>query len=410
MKTVTVLSTGSELLYGRTADTNSRFISGRIFPLLMRVRMHMAVGDDIEDLEGAMRHALEISDILIVTGGLGPTDDDNTIAALGKIFGFQVVVDGASRERMQAFFDAMGMIMSDRDLKIAEVPAGARVLPNTNGLAPGFIMRAGGRIIIAMPGVPREMREMMDLSVLPFLRDECGIPLRKSAVFRVVGMKESEINETIVTMGVPLETVDWGITAGEGIATVTIAGKKVDLADPDGIVSGARRAFGGRFLEHPYERPEDEVMHLLRSRRMTVSFAESCTGGMISKRLTDVPGSSDVFVGGVVAYSNRVKVSHLNVSEESLSMAGAVSEEVASEMAAGIRTALGSDIGVSTTGIAGPGGGTDEKPVGTVWFGLADLSGVRTFSRRISGDRERVRAFASLAAIEYLRAYLRELK
>jgi nicotinamide-nucleotide amidase len=410
VKKVTVLSTGNELLYGTTLDTNSSFISGALFTLDLHVGMHLVVGDDLDDLERALRHALDLSDIIIMTGGLGPTDDDNTIEALRRIFGFSLHIDGPSRERMASFLRNMGLPMSEADQKMAEVPDGVIVIPNNNGLAPGFIVRQNNKIVIALPGVPREMTDMMARSVIPFLQKECRIAARAGMSYRLIGMKESDINESIKSMPLPLEQMDWGMTAKDGVTTVTFVPRGGGELDAGSILAEARKRFGNRFLDPPFKLPEEEAVNLLRDKRLTVSFAESCTGGLISKRITDIPGASDVFTGAVVAYDNRVKVRSLGVSEERLSSHGAVSAEVASDMAEGVRKSMGSDIGISTTGIAGPGGGTEAKPVGTVWFALADSLGVKTFTMRISGDRERVRMFASLIAIEFLRNYLREYK
>jgi nicotinamide-nucleotide amidase len=409
MKSVTVLSTGNEILYGKTLDTNGSFISGALFPLTLQVCMHIVTGDGIDDLERSIRYAVEISDIVIITGGLGPTDDDNTIEALRRIFGFSVRVDNPSRDRMEIFFRDMNLPMSDADRKMVEVPDGVTVIPNTNGLAPGFILQQNKKLIIAMPGVPHEMMEMMVRSVVPFLQKECGFMTRTSISYRVIAMKESEINEAIRIMNIPLDRLEWGITAGDGITTVTFVGNTENAIDIEVILAEARKHFGSRFLDTAFKLPEEEIIHLLREKRLTVSCAESCTGGLVSKRITDVPGASDVFTGAMVAYDNRVKVIRLGVSEEKLSRFGAVSAEVAADMAAGVRESLETDIGISTTGIAGPGGGSEIKPVGTVWFGLADAHGVNTYTRQISGGRDRVRVFASLIAIEFLRNYLREL-
>jgi nicotinamide-nucleotide amidase len=409
MKRVIVLSTGNELLYGNIPDTNSAFISGRLFPLDLRVVLHVAAGDDTGELEHSIRFALENADIVIMTGGLGPTDDDNTLAALGRICGAGPVIDGTARERMEAFFGSMGMPFKQSDLKMAEVPAGSMVLTNTRGLAPGFILKINGKIIVAMPGVPAEMMEMMDRSVLPYLVKEYGLTARAGASFRIIAMKESDINETVRSMDLPFEKLDWGMTAREGITTVTFVENGSGPVDFTAVISDASRRFGARFLGPEYSHPAEEVLRIMGKTRMTLSCAESCTGGLISRAITDIPGASDVFTGSVVAYSNRIKVSQLGVSEESLTRYGAVSEQVAAEMASGARTVLVTDIGISTTGIAGPGGGSEAKPVGLVWFGLSDKNGVKTFSRHISGGRERVRNFASLIAIDHLRGYLKEL-
>ncbi len=409
MMQVTILSTGNELLYGKTADTNSGYIASRLFPLDLRVRFFMTVGDDADDLEQTIRNAVENSDIVIMTGGLGPTDDDNSIAALRRIFGFPVVIDEGSRGRMESFFEKRGLPMNNNDLKMAEVPAGAMVLPNEKGLAPGFIIRHNDKTVIAMPGVPVEAIGMMERSVIPFLQHECGIGKKRSLSFKVIAMKESDINASLLKMALPLDSLDWGMTAREGITTVTFVEKGTAAIDFNAISNDFRRVFGESYLDPLWDSPEEEVIDILRNMKMTVAFAESCTGGLISKRITDVPGSSDVFTGGIVAYSNSVKTSQLGVSGVKLEQYGAVSPEVAAEMAAGARTKLKSDIGISTTGIAGPGGGSESKPVGTVWFGLSDEKGVTAFSIQISGGRELIRSMAALIAIENFRRYLKHL-
>lgn len=407
-KNVAILSTGNELLYGKTLDTNSAFISARLFTMDLRVRKILVVGDDIDDLSKALRHAIAENDVVIITGGLGPTDDDNTIEALQRVIEFPIIVDEGSRTRMEAFFRSINMPMSEKDLKMAEVPSGAMVLPNGNGLAPGFVLRHKGTVIIAMPGVPGEARAMTDGSVIPFLRDEFGIKARHSFSFMAIGMKESDINAAVKGMGAPLDQLVWGMTAQDGMTTVTFVARDgpFDFAP---IADSARRLFGSRFLDPQWTRPEEEIIHLLRTKGLTLAFAESCTGGLLAKRITDVAGSSDIFTGAVVAYDNGVKNKILGVSDEKLAKFGAVSPEVAADMAQGVRLSLGSSIGMSTTGIAGPGGGSDAKPVGTVWFGFTDGTGVRTFSSHIDGSRDRVRTIASLYAIEYLRSYLAEL-
>ena len=410
MKTAAIISTGNELLYGATVDTNSGYISGRLYPLAVRVVMHLAVGDDTGELERGLRGAIDGSDIVLVTGGLGPTDDDNTIEALRRIFGFSLREDRPARERMDRFFAAIGMRASDRDLKMVEVPSTARVLPNSTGLAPGFILEERNKIVIAMPGVPSEMTRMMNDGVIPFLKDECGIGARGSLSIRVIGMKESDINAAIRSMNIGGDAVIWGMTAKEGITTVTFVAAGDAPVAFDAILSDSLREFGGRMLDPEFDRPEEEASHLLRGMGLTVGTAESCTGGLIATRLTDLPGASDVFAGGIVAYDNRVKAGELDVPEDIIMKFGAVSEEVAGRMAAGARSRIGTDIGLSATGIAGPGGGTAEKPVGTVCFGLSDGRGTDTATRNFPGSRERIRSMASLAAIEYLRQYLKEMK
>ncbi len=408
MMTVSILSTGNEILYGKAVDSNGSFISSRLFPMDITMKRILVVGDSIDDLEHSIRHLLVDSDILIMTGGLGPTDDDNTIEALRKIFDFDVVIDDDARRRMESFLEKIGMATTSRDLKMAEVPAGALVLANEKGLAPGFIISSEDKLVIAMPGVPREAEYMMDNRVVPYLNSRYHIGVKKSISLKIIGVKESDISEAVKASGIPLDGMEWGMTAKEGATALTFVdrGSGFDLNVLPSIIG---KLFPDQVLDQMWDRPEEEVIDLLRKKGLTIAIAESCTGGLVSKRITDIPGSSDVFNGAIVSYGNNVKMSQLGVSDKTLSACGAVSSETASEMAAGVRRALSASIGISTTGIAGPGGGSESKPVGTVWFGLADENGIKTFTRIIGGDRERVRAMAALVAIENLRYYLKHM-
>lgn len=408
MVRASILSTGNELLYGKAVDSNGSFISSRLFPLDITMNRIMVTGDSIDHLEGSIRHLLADSDILIMTGGLGPTDDDNTIEALRRIFDFDIVIDDQARRRMESFLDKIGMTLNSRDLKMAEVPGGALVLANEKGLAPGFIICSDDKLIVAMPGVPREAEYMMENRVVPYLTSRYGIGAKKSISIKIIGVKESDINEAVKASGIPLDGMEWGMTANDGVTSLTFVDRG-SCFDPDTVLMKIKQLFPDQLLDRKWNRPEEEVIDLLRKMGLTVAIAESCTGGLISKLITDIPGSSDVFSGGIVSYSNEVKAGLLGVSETTLSTCGAVSSETASEMAAGVLRSLGSSIGISTTGIAGPGGGSELKPVGTVWFGLADAKGVKTFNRLINGEREQVRTMASLIAIENLRYYLKHV-
>ena len=404
-----IVSTGNEILSGAVVDTNAAFISSRLFPMDIRVRLMIVAGDDCDVLARVLRIAIDTAEIVIISGGLGPTDDDNTIEALRRLIGFRVVIDAVAGGRIEKFFQRMGRAVSPSDLKMAEVPDSARIIPNEKGLAPGFILQNNGKVIIAMPGVPREMKDMVDCHVLPYLRDECGIAERSHIRLRVVGMKESEINEAVRGIRDCWAGCEWGVTMEDGVATLTFASLSKGMFDFTNLIEGMRKQLGDRILDPSFARPEEEVVERLRRARRIVAFAESCTGGLASKRLTDIPGASDVFAGCVVAYRNDAKESLLGVARATLETFGAVSEETAIEMAKGARQVFQADIGVSITGIAGPGGGTEEKPIGTVWFCIADEAGVNTARHRFVGDRERVRIFASLTAIEMLRGRVKAL-
>ena len=308
---------------------------------------------------------------------------------------------------MHSFFSKVGRQNSERDDKMVEVPDGALILDNGLGLAPGFIIEENGKCIIAMPGVPREMVNMYDEAVHPYLLGRFPDMTRDYLVFTMVGMKESDINVMINELGIIRDDLIWGVTANSGIATVTVVKKSGVIENKNVIVERAEKIFLDRMLKPGFYYPEEELLYYLGKNGLTLAAAESCTGGLISKRITDIPGSSVSFLGSVTAYSNEVKSRILGVPEDILARHGAVSELVASEMAGGVKNLMGSDIGISTTGIAGPAGGSEAKPVGTVCFGFHIADKVITFTRQVDGDREWVRTFASLIAIDFLRTYLR---
>ena len=406
MARIIVISTGNELLYGTKVNTNAGVISFSLRRAGLDVNAHVTVGDDRISITTAVREFLHGADAVIMTGGLGPTDDDLTVESLRDIFNYNTVVHEASMIKMRSFFGTIGKSVSDADIKMVLVPDNAIIIENRRGFAPGFILQHGGCSLIALPGVPHEMEDMLHASVIPFLLKNYGRDERESVLLTLVGLKESEINESIGTLRLDADKVTWGMTAEGGITRLYFSRKKNDGCDFDEMVRTCRRLFGEALLGKGFTEPEEELLQLLISKKYTISTAESCTGGLIAKRLTDVPGSSLAFKGGVVAYSNDVKESILAVPGESLLRHGAVSEEVAASMARGARNAMGSDIAVSTTGIAGPGGGSERKPVGMVCFGLDILGNITTWTRTLAGEREWIRRVSSIAAIDMVRRIL----
>lgn len=403
-----ILSTGNELIYGRTADTNAAFLSEKLFAAGFRVAMHMAVGDSIDDLDFALGECESRADIVILTGGLGPTDDDCTLEAIQRRYGLDDVIDKTGRKHMEAFFASMGRTAMPGDLKMVTVPRGAAVFPNDRGLAMGYALEVNKKIIIAMPGVPSEMEYMFEHRVMPYLRRISPAGPRESVVIRVAMMREAEVNLLVKGMRIPPDAMDWGITTRPGLNTVMFVAREGASFPAQRILEEAGKTFGSSLLRRDAPGIEDELQALLLERNMTIAFAESCTGGMVAKCLTDIPGSSKVFLGGVVAYDNGAKEKLLAVPHETLSARGAVSEEVALSMAMGARERFGSSIALSTTGVAGPGGGTEQKPVGMVCFGFAFPDGTQTETRSMAGDRARIRIFAAQYALDRVRLYLRE--
>lgn len=407
MKEVAIISTGNELVYGNVHEANCFYISSRLFHTDFSVVFHLTVGDRVEDIEYAVREAEKKADIAIITGGLGPTDDDHTLKVLQKIYNFERVIYETGKERMEKFFNSIDRILMENDLKQVTVPKGAVIFDNDVGLATGFSYTSGEKRIIAMPGVPVEMQYMFENKVLPFLLEEYGVAKRRYLIIRSVLVREAEVNELIKGMDINHQEIEWGITTEWGLNIITFVQKGDNEFPEDRILQEAKRSFGDRMLSHGSESLEMELINLLREKRMTIAIAESCTGGLISKRITDIQGSSDVFSGGVVAYSNKAKSNLLGVSEDYIEKYGAVSEEVAKEMAKGVKSRFDSSIGISVTGIAGPGGGSEEKPVGMVCFGSATPDGIESLKLDIMSDRERIRYFSSQHALDRVRLYLK---
>lgn len=395
--------TGSELLHGQIADQNGPFLASRLFTSAIEMKEIHLVGDCPEAIRRTFEDAIARYGIVFVTGGLGPTDDDLTCRIICDVFSLEMVVDQASREKMEAVFSLRGLAPGPGDMKMVSVPKSAFVFPNDVGLACGFALRRDACIVVVMPGVPREMEPMFDRYVWPYLKNAIGVRERKNFVMRTALMRESEVNARVHALVEGLG-VEWGICAKYGICEITFVEKEGGLFPEEAIRERMAKEFGKRLLLG--NSIEEDVLALLEKKGLTLSCAESCTGGLISSRLTDVPGASKVFLGTVVAYGNEAKMRLLGVAPATLEAFGAVSEETAGEMAKGACNALSADIAVSTTGIAGPGGGSAEKPVGTVCFGLAGLGQVKTRKEFFPGDRERVRNFSAVYALNMLRTFL----
>lgn len=402
MPDVIIITTGDELLYGTTVDTNSAFICSQFFGTDFSVKRHVTVSDNIEDIRDAVEGALAVADIVITTGGLGPTDDDNTVEAICRLSGSRQVIDTVHNEKMQKFFASMKITVNESDAKMVSYPEGAIIMNNTKGLAPGFIIEKDNKTVISMPGVPSEMEQMFTSELVGYLKNKHVFNNSRRFVFKLTGIRESEIN-SLVRPVLTGYNVRWGITPKSGICDLIIVPDTgVSSLYPE-LVSGIKEVLGRYLIRDGMDSPEQELVHILREKRLKLATAESCTGGLLAKRITDIPGSSDVFAGSVVAYSNDVKVNLLGVDPGILTKYGAVSEETAGQMAVGICRVTNADVSVSITGIAGPGGGTAQKPVGTVCFGF-NISGREfTVTRIFGGSRERVRTFSSLYAINFLR-------
>lgn len=390
-----IIAIGDEIVSGHIVDTNSPFLADALRSHGIEVVSTFGVADSPAAIQGALERALSDADVVITTGGLGPTADDRTTAAVAEVVGAPLELHEPSLTLIEARFRERGIDMPANNRKQAMFPAGSQVIPNGLGTAPGFVCRLtrGGKIrmVASLPGVPREMRQMARESLIAALGDAGTGRVFASRVFSAFGLSESALDERLAGLLAP----DEGRLAFRAAfprlhATVTIEGSSPsELERRLDLVEERVRA---RLEDHLYATGdvglEAAVGELLREHELTLAVAESCTGGLIGHLLTDVPGSSGYFLGGVIGYANSAKVSILGVEEAALAEHGAVSTRVAEDMAAGVRAAFGSDLGLATTGIAGPAGGTPEKPVGTVCVALAWEGG--TWSRRYDlGSRER---------------------
>jgi nicotinamide-nucleotide amidase len=411
---VEILTIGAELLLGYTVDTNAAFMARALSEIGVAVVRHDTVGDDPELIARAIRDGLDRTGAVITSGGLGPTADDRTRDGLAAAFGRELLTDPGALAQVERRFQLFGRQMPKINVVQALVPRGARVLENRFGSAPALWMEdERGRWVVTLPGVPSEMRGLLTETVIPILREREGAAptVVASRTVRTTGIGESALAELLgedggdAVAGLPLaylpgwEGVDLRVTAAE-----------MPASEADRALTEATRRLRERAGAYVYGEGAADlaavVLDLCRERSLTIATAESCTGGLIGVRLTAVPGSSDVFQGGVVAYANSVKESMLGVSKELIDRVGAVSEEVARAMATGARARMGADVGVAVTGIAGPGGGSPEKPVGTVWVAVAAGDQMRTAGRVYIGDRGEIRSRSAQAALDMVRTML----
>ncbi len=403
-RTACTISVGDELLAGESLDTHGRTIAATLGARGCRVLGHRVVGDDVAAIAAAMREALADADLVIVTGGLGPTLDDVTREALAEVLEDPLVVDVEAVSTLEAWFAGRGRPMPESNRRQVMRPSSAHLLPNPHGTAPGIAASVGGVPIAVLPGPPREMRPMLDLVVETHLAAE---PARPVVVVRAVGIGESDAGTRIAEFMRRDAPLPVATTVSDSIVSARIRGR--DAGDADEVERLAR-AVEDAWAPFAFARGEGSleaaVGSLLAGSGATIATAESCTGGLLAGALTAVPGSSAWFPGSVVTYANRRKVEDLGVSEIDLERDGAVSRSVAVAMAAGARARAGASIGVSTTGIAGPDGGTDAKPVGTVWIGIADDDGTDARCFRFPGERDTVRRRTVLAALQLVRLRL----
>lgn len=408
-----ILSIGTELMTGASVDTNSAWLSGELLRLGVTVRSHSTVGDNWVDITTALVAATCGCELVLVTGGLGPTEDDMTRKALAAALGEELRVDQASLVAIRSFFERIGRSMPQANEVQAMLPPSATPLPNEWGTAPGMRARMEDAEVFCLPGVPREMKAMFAAYVEPFARSR---PDRQAMAVRAIhtfGAGESHVAEMLGDMMAPGRNPAVGTTASEGVITVRIVAEARSQAEADELAdrdaSTVRATLGRLVWGEGGDTLAGVVGHELARRRFTLSTAESCTGGLLSTLLTDVPGSSQYYLGGFVTYCNARKMTDLGIDPALIERCGAVSEEVARAMASGCRRVTGSDYALSLTGIAGPTGGTPDKPLGLVYIGLAGPTDIQVTQCRFSDrlDRRAIRDRSAKTALNLLRLDLK---
>lgn len=406
-----ILSIGSELTSGVNLDTNARWLSQRLSEIGLEVTHHTTIGDDLQTNIDAFQTAIRRADLVIATGGLGPTKDDLTREALARLAGVDLVLDEPSLAHIQNLFQSRKRQMPDSNRVQALVPQGATPIENPNGTAPGIWMEVDKRIIVCMPGVPREMYAMFTDSVIPRLRERCGVT--KCIVHRSLrcfGAGESQIEEMLGDLTRRGRQPEVGITASSATISLRITAMAGSVEEAHAAIEPDARYIYEKLGSLVFGENDDElhtvVARLLLEKKQTLSTAESCTGGLVAYQLTEVPGISQSFLGGVVSYSNEAKIDLLGVPPELIEQHGAVSAEVAEAMAAGCRKRFASDLAVAVTGIAGPSGGTPEKPVGLVYVSLAHADGFKTVRFQWGKDRQFTRICSAKMALNLVRLRL----
>ncbi len=408
-----IITIGDEILYGQTLDTNAHWMSGELTAAGIKVFRMTTIGDQEEAMIQAFRRAEEDVEIILITGGLGPTSDDRTKETLAKYFDSPIKMNERALEELRAFMTSRGRSLNELTRKQAELPVKCEMISNPRGTAPGMLFKRGGKVFISMPGVPHEMKDMVTRSVLPMLKEMFDLPVIYHKIIRTAGIGESWLAEKIEKWEKNLPAhikLAYLPTFGDIKIRLTAVGKNAEQLKKE--TERLARAVVPLISRYVYgyddETLESVIGKLLKKRGQTLALAESCTGGYISHVITRVPGSSEYFNGGVVPYQNEMKIVHLGVHRETIETYGAVSEETVREMAEGVRKKFRSGYGLASSGIAGPGGGTPEKPVGLVWLACSGPEGMTVRKLELTYDRIVNIRFSTVVALHMLHQSLRE--
>jgi nicotinamide-nucleotide amidase len=404
-----IIAVGSELLTPDNIDTNSLYLTRRLNEAGLEVHLKTIVGDDRNDIAGILKSALRRSDITLFCGGLGPTEDDLTRPAVAAVLGRSLVRDEAILETLRQRFASRGFRMNKNNEKQAEVIAGAEALDNAFGTAPGMWIEEKGRVIVLLPGPPRELKSMFEKDVLPRIQKRSGDRTLAHKSLHITGMTESALDTQIAPIYKTYPQVQTTILAGTRHIAIrmyrwTRTGEIP--SDLEELTAKIEKELGDAVFTTTGESMEEVVGRQLAESGRSLAVAESCTAGMLGMHLTRIPGSSAYFKGGIICYSNEAKISLCGVPAPLIEKHGAVSAEVAEALAQGVRSTLNSSVGLSITGIAGPDGGSPEKPVGLVYIGVSDGKQTKSRHRIMPGDRESIRERSTYLALSWLRRFL----
>ena len=409
-KNAEIIAVGSELLTPNRTDTNSLYLTEQLNSIGIEVEVKTIVGDSENRLEQVLREAIKRSELVITTGGLGPTEDDITKKVVARVIKKQMVLEERILERIRFRFRSRGLEMPANNARQALVPVGARILENPVGTAPGLWIEHEGCHILVLPGPPRELQVIFEESCMPRLSELSGGTRLATQVFKVTGLTESSLDEMIAPIYTRYKNPATTILAAAGEIHVHLIAKGKSDEDAKRVLTELADKIEYELGDFVFSRGEESleqiVGYYLLMRQMTLAVAESCTGGLISQRITSVPGSSSYFLCGVTCYSNASKIELAGIPPLLIEMNGAVSQEVAKGLAEGIRLKTGATIGLGVTGIAGPAGGSVEKPVGLVHIALSLDDTIEHQEHRFGGDRERIRLWASQAALDMVRRKL----
>jgi nicotinamide-nucleotide amidase len=404
-----IIAVGSELLTPDSIDSNSLYITQVLNDAGCAVHLKTIVGDSQSDIEGVLLQALQRSDLILFTGGLGPTMDDRTRDAVAAVLKRPLVRHNNLLEELRRKFASRGFKMSKNNERQADVIRDSVILENRMGTAPGMWIEETGRYIVLLPGPPRELKSIFENHVVPRIRKLSGETRLAHRSFYITGMTESELDSQLAPIYTAYPRVNTTILAGTKHIAVRLyrwIQTESDTDELDILAARIQETIGAAIFSTRNESMEEVVGRMLRESGNTLAVAESCTGGMLGMYITRVPGSSDYFMGGIQCYSDRAKAELCGVEAELIRKHGAVSTEVAEALAVGIRKSLHASIGLSITGIAGPGGGSEEKPVGLVYIGLSDGTHTENRHRIMPGDRESIRERSTYLALSWLRRFL----